>query len=152
MPGQKGMRGARPGEGTATVEGVRFGRPSDLTIRTEIGRCLDHNPISIPSRRILEASRKRGTIAICQLPLPPDIERTGASSGDSVARQCTPIGDPVNDEQYSDHLSDPSSHWSTSPEVVVVGRHEPESLRGSGRRYPQCRVRSKKIPQNHFRV
>jgi len=37
MPGQKGW-------GTATVEGVKFGRPSGLAIQMEIGHCLDRNP------------------------------------------------------------------------------------------------------------
>ena len=43
-------------------------------------------------------------------PSPPSIEQTGVSSGDSVARQRTPVGDPLNNEQWSDHLSDPPSY------------------------------------------
>jgi len=79
----------------------------------EIG--LDRSPklagvVSIPSRRILEASTKRDTIVTRQFPLPPNVEQTGVSSGDSAARQRAPVGDPLNDEQWSDHLSDPSSH------------------------------------------
>jgi len=81
----------------------------------EVRRCLDRNPklarvLSRPSRRILEANTKRGTIATRRFLLPPNIERTGESSGDSGARQRAPVGDPLNDEQWSDHLSDPSSH------------------------------------------
>jgi len=83
--------------------------------RMEIINYLHHNPRlarlpSIPSGRILEATTKRGTIGTRRLPLPPNVERTGVSSGDSVARQRAPVGDPLNDEQRCDHLSDPSSH------------------------------------------
>jgi len=75
------------GQGIETVEGVRFGRPSGLTIGMGIGRHLVHNPRlarvpSIPSRH----------------------------SGDGGTRKRAPIGDPLNDEQRSDHLSDPSPH------------------------------------------
>jgi len=81
----------------------------------EIGRCLDHNPRlarvhSIPSCRILEASTKRETIATRRFPPPLIVEQTGVSSGDSLARQRAPVGDPLNDEQWGDHLSDPPSH------------------------------------------
>ena len=115
MTGQKGKGGAKPGRWTVTVEGVRFGRPSDLTIRMEIGRCLYHKPkltrvLSIPTRRILKLTAKRGSIATRRFPLPPNIERTGISSGDGVARQRAPVGDPLNDEQWSDNLLGPPSH------------------------------------------
>jgi len=79
----------------------------------EIGRSLDHNlrlARVLSSHQILEASTKRGTIATCWFSLPLNIERTGVSSGNSVACQRAPIGDSLNDEQWSDHLSNPSSH------------------------------------------
>jgi len=81
----------------------------------EIRRYLDRNPglarvLSRPSRQILEASTQRGPIATRRFPLPPSIEQTGVSSGDSGARQRAPVGNPLNDEQWCDHLSDPSSH------------------------------------------
>jgi len=103
MPGRKGMGGARPGKGTVTEEGVGFGRPSDLTIRMEVCRCLDHNPklagvLSIPSYRTRGVPTKRDALSTRQPPSTPNIERTGVSSGDSVARQRAPVGDPSNDE------------------------------------------------------
>jgi len=114
MPGQKGKGGAKPGKGMVTVEGVRLGRSSGLAIRMEISRSLD-NPrfariISIPSRRILGVTTMRRTNPTRRFPLPPSIEQTGVSSGDSVARERASVGDPLNNEQWSDHLSDPSSH------------------------------------------
>jgi len=66
----------------------------------EIGRFLVQNPklartLSIPTRRFL---------------LPPNVVRTGISSDDGLTRQRAPVGDPLSNEQWSDHLSDPSSH------------------------------------------
>ena len=115
MPGQKGRGGAKPGRGTITVEGVRSGRPSGVAIRMETSRSPDYHPglarvLSIPSRRIIEAGTKRDTTVIRRPSLSPNIEQSGASSGDSGARQRTPVGDPLNDEQWSDHLYDPSLH------------------------------------------
>ena len=95
----------------------RLSKPqaSDLTTRMRINRCLDHDPklatvLSIPTRRTQEVPTMRGTIATRRFPLPPNIERTGMSSGDGMDRQGAPVGYPLNDEQWSDHLSDPSSH------------------------------------------
>ena len=135
-------------------EVIRFGRPSDLTIQTETSCCLDHNPklargVSIPTCRTREGPTNRGTIVIRRFPSPPKFERTGLSCGNSVARQRASVGDPLNDEEWCDHLSDPTSvasHETTGPEIVVVGRHEPESLQGSGRRYSQRSVRLRKHP------
>jgi len=143
MPGKKGRGGANPGRGILTVEWVRSGKPSGVqAIWMEISRSLDYSPelarvVSIPNCRILEASTKRGTIVTRWSPLPPNFERTGQSSGESGARHRGPIGDPLNDEQRSDHLFNPSSHQTAGSEMVIVRRHEPESLQGLGRRYPQ---------------
>jgi len=115
------MGGAKPGQGTVTVEGVRLEdlnasglRPQCLTIRMEIDRCLNRNPIatalSIPTRRTHEVPTKRGSIATRRSPLPPRVEQTDVSSVDSMARQRAPVGNPLNNEQRSDHLSDPLSH------------------------------------------
>jgi len=81
----------------------------------EISRSFNYNPrlarvVSIPSCQILGVTTKRRTIATRRFPLPPNIERTGVSSGNSGACQRAPVGDPLNDEQRSDHLLDPSSH------------------------------------------
>jgi len=47
-----------------------------------------------------------GTAATRQLPSAPSSERADAS-GDSGARQRTPVGDSLNNEQRSDDLSIP---------------------------------------------
>jgi len=112
----------------------------------ETGCSLDHNPrlariLSIPSRRTRGVPTKRDVLAIRQFPSVPNVEQTGASSGDGVTRQRAPVGDPLNDEQWSDHLSNPSSHKATGQEMVVMEKHEPEPLRGLGRRYPQRSLR-----------
>jgi len=80
MPGQKGRRGAKPGQGTVTVEGVRLGRPSGLAIRMEISRSLDYNArlarvVSIPSHRILGVTTESRTITTRRFPLPLSIEQ-----------------------------------------------------------------------------
>jgi len=102
MTGQKGMGGAKPGEGKRSIEGVRFGRPSNPQASGPTIR----NPTLTT---VLSISTKRGTIATRRFPLPPNVGRTGVSSGDSVARQRAPVGDPLNNEQWSDHLSNPPS-------------------------------------------
>ena len=61
-----------------------------------IGCCLDPNP---KPTRVLSIPTKRGAIATCRFPSLPNVERTGASSGDGVARQRALVGDPLNNEQ-----------------------------------------------------
>ena len=41
----------------------------------------------------------KGIATICQAPLVPEFDPTDMSGGDSVTRQCTLIGDPLNDQQ-----------------------------------------------------
>ena len=43
-----------------------------------------------------------------RLPSAPSFERIDLSKDDSVSRQCILLGNPFNDEQRSDDLSDPS--------------------------------------------
>ena len=40
-----------------------------------------------------------GTVTICRAPPAPEFDPTDMSGGDSVTRQCTLIGDPLNDQQ-----------------------------------------------------
>ena len=75
-----------------------------------------------------------GTTASRQLSSAPSFEVTETRGGYSVTRQCALIGDPLNDEQRSDYLSDPPSHQPTCPNIGVTGKHEPESRRGWERR------------------
>jgi len=78
-------------KGTVTVEGVRFGRLSGLVIHwMGIGRCLDRDP------------------GLRHFPAVLNVEQTGVSGGDGVTCQRAPLGNPLNDEQWSDHLPDPS--------------------------------------------
>ena len=77
-----------------------------------------------------------GTTASRRLPSAPSFEVAETCRGDSITRQCTLVGDSLNDEQRSDHLSNPSSYQPTCPKIGVTGKHEPESRRGWGRRCP----------------
>ena len=53
----------------------------------------------------------------------PRIERDDivTPGGDGVARQRAPVGDSLNNEQWSDDLPDPVSAYSTRPKVAVAG-------------------------------
>ena len=75
---------------------------------------FDPNPILARVRPML-ANRSHGvltsegTTAIRHFPPTPSSERTD-SSRDSGARQRAPVGDSLNDEQWSNDLSIPPSH------------------------------------------
>ena len=51
---------------------------------------------------------RKGAATTCQLYSGPNLERAEISGDDSAVRQRVPVGDPLNDEQWSDDLSDPS--------------------------------------------
>ena len=118
IPSQKGMGGAERGEGTVTIEGVRFRGPSCPTIQREINRCPCHSPeltrvVPIPTPQTREIPTERGTTTTRRLSLSRNVEQTGMSSTDSMVRQRTPFGDPLNDEQRSDNLlAGPLSHYN----------------------------------------
>jgi len=71
-------------------------KASGLTTRKGVGPCPDPNP---KPGRVLSIPTKRGIIATRRFPMLPNVERTGVSSGDSVARQRALVGDPLNNEQ-----------------------------------------------------
>jgi len=71
-------------------------KASGPTIRKEVGLCLDLNLKPI---RVLSMPTNRGALTIRRFPLVPNVEPTGVSSGDGVARQRTPVGNPLNNEQ-----------------------------------------------------
>ena len=48
------------------------------------------------------------TITTPRLLPAPSVERIGIPGDNGVARQCTPAGDALNDEQRGDHLPNPS--------------------------------------------
>ena len=50
--------------------------------------------------------------------------------GDSVALQCTLVGNSLNDEQWADGLSNQIRHHITYPKIGIAGKHEPESEKG----------------------
>ena len=62
----------------------------------EVGRCLDPNP---KPTRVLSRPTNRGAITTLRFPLLPNVERIAVFSGDGVARQRTPVGDPLNNQQ-----------------------------------------------------
>ena len=53
---------------------------------------------------------RKGITSGRQLPSAPSFEITEMSGGDSVTRQCTLIGNSLDDEQRCDDLSNPSSY------------------------------------------
>ena len=69
----------------------------------------------------------KGATGIRQFPLVPSFERDIARRGDNLAPQRALVGDPLNDEQRSDYLPNPSSHQTTRPKIGVVGKHKPGS-------------------------
>ena len=77
-----------------------------------------------------------GTIAGRQLPSALSFEVAETSGGDSITRQCSLVGDSLNDEQRSDHLSNPLSYQPTRLKIKGVEKSGPESRRGWGRRCP----------------
>ena len=90
-----------------------FGGLQTLCIPVGIGRSLNLTPRlarahSMPIHRTRGASTWKGITTICQLPSAPGFERTEASGDDSIACQRTFVGNSLNDEQWSDHLSKPS--------------------------------------------
>ena len=93
-----------------------------------IDRCLDPNPILARVRPTLANRSHRvltteDTTATRQLPSSPSSERTDGS-GSSGPRRRTPVGDSLNDEQWSNDLSVPPSYETTGPRVRDVGKHE----------------------------
>ena len=71
---------------------------------------------------------RKGITSGRQLPSAPSFEITEMSGGDSVTRQCTLIGNSLDDEQRCDDLSNPSSYQPTCPtQIGIVRKHEPES-------------------------
>jgi len=107
--------------------GVRF---TSHRIPMGIDRSLDPNLILARVRPTLTnrshgVLTTEGTTATRQLPSSPNSERTD-TSGDGGARQRAPVGDSLNDEQWSNDLSIPSSHETTHPRIGNVGKHEPE--------------------------
>ena len=83
----------------------------------EIDRSLDRDPkFTRPVPMLLcETHRvctKSATIATRRLPAGPNVDRTGVtvSRDDCVARQRALVGHTIDNQQWSDSLSDPSSH------------------------------------------
>jgi len=110
----------------------RFWRPSDpiltdvdcsLFPKRELAKgvypALIHRTHGVPDRK--------GVASIRQLPLVPSFERAIASRGSSLAPQRALVGDPLNDEQRSDCLPNPSSHQTTRPKIGVMRKHKPGS-------------------------
>ena len=75
---------------------------------------LNHDPqlagvLSVITSRTHGVHNSASTIATRRFPSIPDAERPDISGDDSVARQCAPVGDSLNNEQCGDHLSNPTS-------------------------------------------
>ena len=57
---------------------------------------------------ILTVPTREGATTTRQLSSGPNLEPTEVSGDDSAVRQRVLVGDPLNDKQWSDDLSDPS--------------------------------------------
>ena len=116
---------------TVAAESVTIRRP--LVDLISIGIDCSFNPNSKlagvhfmhihRTRRIPTGDRATRT---CQLPSAPRFERADTSGDETFVRQGALFGDPSNDEQWSDDLFDPSSHWT----IAIVGKHKPGSEKG----------------------
>lgn len=63
-------------------------------------------------------------------PAPGGVELAGTSGGNCVARQRVLVGDSLDDEEWSNDLSNPPSRQTTYQEAGAVGEYEPEFRRG----------------------
>ena len=101
----------------------------------EIGRSLDPGlarTYPTPIHRTWGVATGKGTAIACRLPQGPSFELTDASRYDGFARQCTLVGDSLNDEQRRDDLFNPSSHQKPCPRIIDgrCEKHGPESEGG----------------------
>ena len=76
----------------------------------------------VASHRTHGVHTRERTRNTSRLPSTRDVESTGVSGDDSVARQCAPVGDSLNDKQCGDHLFNPASHLVAGAEIAVVER------------------------------
>ena len=98
------------------------GTVSDPTL-VKLNRGLDHNsklPRGVFTRftqRTHGFPTRKDIAAIRKLPSAPSFERTDASGDDRFSCQCALAGDSLNDEQRSDHLSNPSLQNAICPKT-----------------------------------
>ena len=120
-----------------TVEGAGFRRP--LVDLFPKGVVCSFNPnLKLAGVRFTLIYRTRGvstrnsTTPTRQLPSAFRLERTETSGDKTFARQCALVCDSMNDKQWTNDLSNPSSHLysATFLKIAVVGEHEPESEGG----------------------
>ena len=91
----------------------------------EIGRSLDPKHARAYSMSIY-GTRGVATNA-CQPPRGRNFELADAPRYDSSTRQRTLVGDSLNDEEWSNDLSNPLSGQKTCPKITIVRKHGPES-------------------------
>jgi len=98
---------------TETVECAGPWRPLDLTIRTEVDYSPNPGHSFAGARSILvqriHGIATKGSAAICRPTSTLRSELADMPRDESVARQCTPVGDPFDDKQWSNRLSSPLS-------------------------------------------
>ena len=116
-----------------TTESDRF-RRLDLTTPTRIERSLGPNPnpelaggLSILIHRTQGVLSRRSITTIFttrRFPSAPKVERADmrTDSDGGIARKRTLVGNPLNDEQRSDDLSNPPSRQNNQPRITIVGK------------------------------
>ena len=65
---------------------------------------------SAPIHRTHGDPIRKGNVTTCRNSSAPNFERAEMSGGDIVARQRALVGNSLDDEQWSDDLSNPPSH------------------------------------------
>ena len=102
----------------------------------EINRSLNLNPKLARGVRSTSIDRshgsptRKGVTATRKHPLAPSFQQIEVSGDGGGGCKRAPAGDSLNDEQRRDHLPNPSSDWTTRPNIEVMGEHEPGSERG----------------------
>ena len=95
----------------------------------EIGRSLDpklSRAYSTFIHRTRGIATGKGTTATRQLPRSRNFKLTDTPRYDIPARQRTLVGNPLNDEEWSDDLFNPS-YQKTCPKTTTVRKRGPES-------------------------
>ena len=95
-----------------------------------IGRSLDPKHARVYSMsvyRTREVATGKDATNACQPPRGRNFELADAPRYDSSTRQRTLVGDSLNDEEWSNDLSNPLSGQKTCPKITIVRKHGPES-------------------------
>lgn len=97
----------------------------DLAIPMEIDRSLDPGPkftraLSILIHQIRGVRTGESAATVPRLPLTPGPERANMSGDYGVVRRRVSVGDSLDDEEWSDDLSNQCSRQTTCPDIATM--------------------------------